>query len=613
MKQFALYILFLSLSLTNAFAVKFSIEKIDYHANCKGPVKSVKEINENSVYISYYAEDGRFLRGDQINNGKTKTVSSIKYNKYGNPVEYISYGDTTLLKYNSQQQLVFIEEHSGNYVSLSEKQYNPKGLECRAIGFRRSGEYDVMGDFFYDDNNNVTEIRSYRCRRKGWEKTGLIQKEYTENNVLKTEYWYDYGWNNTAQTIRCKKIFNSAGKLETELEYGIDGVAYGKTTYIYDEQGNMTKRYRTDSKLLRDVQTKTYTYDKYGNPTEIKIVKEVNGKVDYSNTTRYEYEYYPTVKKAIEPAKAKVTAYGPTAKLESEGKWTQSFKTLTDLAAKGNKEAQCRLAYYYATATATPADFQKAAELYKAAADKGSAEAQYYLGYCYFMGTGVERSIDEAGKWFAMAAEKGYKKAYYDAALLIQAQSGDDVSEKGMRYFKKSAATGYQPAKRIIQTFEEYQNEQEEKRKAAEKAKKLAKSKKNEVAIAAADEVVTAVERVMEYVENDDFVYTKVEEKASYKGGLKAMKEYLEQNLVYPEQAKKEGKQGTVFLIITVNKDGSITDIEIVRPVDPAIDIEAVRLVKGMPNWVPGKIQGKPVRSKYTLPIKFTIPETIAQ
>lgn len=606
MKHFILSVLLFTLSLSHCFAVKFSIEEINYHTNCKGPVKSVKETNGNTVSITYYTEDGRFLHSDQIRNGKTETVSSLKYNKYGNPVEYLSYGDTTILKYNSQQQLIAIEEHYSNHISVSEKQYNPKGLEFRVLGFRSSGDLEVMGEFIYDDKNNVSEMHSYRCRRNGWEKTGLIKKEYSEKNVLKAEFWYDYGWDNTTQKLKYKKFFNKNGKVVTELACNSNGEAHDTTTYTYDEQGNMTKRKRTNTSQ-NDVRTWTYTYDKYGNPTEIRTVSGNNGKI---NTTEYEYEYYPTETKAIEPVTAKVTGYGPTAKLESEGKWAQSFKTLTELATKGNKEAQCRLAFYYTTATATPVNYQRAVELYKAAADKGSAEAQYNLGYCYYMGTGVEQSVDEARKWFVMAAEKGYKKAYYDAALLLQMQSPrNTVSEKGLEYFKKSAATGYQPAKNVILTLEEYQKKDAINKKKAEETKKPANAKKDEIAIAATEEVAITDEPAKEKTKNDDCVYVIVEEKASYKGGFKALFEYLEQNLVYPEQAKKEGIQGTVYIKFTVNKDGSITDIEIKRAVEPAIDKEAVRLVKGMPNWKPGKNQGKPVRSKYTLPIKFKLQE----
>ncbi len=592
MRQLVFFILFLFISFTNAFAVKFSIEGIDYHTNCKGPVKSVKETDRDNVSITYYTEDGRFLRCDQITDGKTKTVSSIKYNRHGNPVEYLNYGDTTILKYNSQQQIIAIVGKHGNYISVEEKQYNPKGLEYRILGFRNPGDYDVMGEFFYDDSNNVSEMCSYKFKRNGWVKTGLIKKEYTENNELKAEYWYDYGWDHTTQELKSKKLYNKDGKLVTNLIYNNDGVAYDTTTYTYDEQGNLTKRTR-NTEHRKEVLTKTYKYDKYGNPTEVITVIVVNVKVDYSNTKKYEYEYYPTAKKATKPVNAKVTGYGPTAKLESEGKWAQSFKTLTDLAAKENKEAQCRLAFYYTTATATPVNYQKAAELYKAAADKGSAEAQYNLGYCYSMGTGVDKSTDEARKWFVMAAEKGYKKAYYDAALLLQLQSGNTVSEKGIEYFKKSAATGYQPAKNVILAFERYQQNLEEKRKEAEEAKKPAKPKKNKIAT--------------EEKEDNDNVYLIVEEKASYKGGVKALSEYLQQNLVYPEQAKKEGIRGNVIIEFTVKKDGSITDIEIKRAVEPAIDKEAVRLVKGMPNWNPGKNQGKPVNSKYRLLIPFKL------
>ncbi|MCQ2235083.1 MAG: TonB family protein [Paludibacteraceae bacterium] len=617
MKHIVLSVLLFTLSFSHAFAVKISLEEVNYHTDCKGPVKSVKETDGNEVTISYYTEDGRFLRKDQLTDGKPNIVSSMKYNKAGSPVEYIKNQRTTVLKYNSQQQLIAIEEKNGDQkLDYSEKQYNPKGLECRVLAFRTSGDYDVMGEFAYDENNNISEIRSYKCRRGGWKKTGLIKREYGENNVLKAEYWYDYGWDNTTPKLKKKKFFNKDGKVETDLSCTSDGVAYDTTTYTYDEQGNVTKRCRTNTKLYKEILTKTYTYDKYGNPTEIRTVVLVKDeKVDYSNTQKFEYEYYPTDKTTIEPVKAKTTGDGPTAKLEREGKWAQSFNTLTELAAQGNREAQCRLAFYYYTATATPVNYQKAAELYRMAADKGSAEAQYNLGNCYFMGTGVEQSVDEACKWVVKAAENGYKKAYYDAALLLQIQAGGNtVSEKAMEYFRKSAATGYQPAKIVMQAFEQYQKKQEEKKKKEEEAKKPVKHKGKEIAIAAVDELVVTSEpvAVVETEEKhepdtDDFVYVRVEEKASYVGGISAYREYLKQNLVYPEQEKQEGTQGKVYVEFTVNKDGSITDITVISSSTPGFANEAISFLEGMPKWKPAKNRGKTVRSKVRWIIPFKL------
>ena len=71
----------------------------------------------------------------------------------------------------------------------------------------------------------------------------------------------------------------------------------------------------------------------------------------------------------------------------------------------------------------------------------------------------------------------------------------------------------------------------------------------------------------------------------------------------------EQGIQGRVVTQFVVDKDGSITDVKVVRSLDPMLDKEAVRLVKSMPKWTPGKLNGSPVRVKYILPISFRLEE----
>ena len=71
----------------------------------------------------------------------------------------------------------------------------------------------------------------------------------------------------------------------------------------------------------------------------------------------------------------------------------------------------------------------------------------------------------------------------------------------------------------------------------------------------------------------------------------------------------EQGIQGRVVTQFVVDKDGSITDVKVVRSLDPMLDKEAVRLVKSMPKWTPGKLNGSPVRVKYILPLSFSLEE----
>lgn len=98
-----------------------------------------------------------------------------------------------------------------------------------------------------------------------------------------------------------------------------------------------------------------------------------------------------------------------------------------------------------------------------------------------------------------------------------------------------------------------------------------------------------------------------VEQKPSFPGGDAALYKWLGSNIVYPAAASEEGVQGKVIVAFVVEKDGSITNVQVVRKKHPALDAEAVRAVKKMPKWTPGRNNGQPVRVKYNLPVSFTL------
>ena len=92
-----------------------------------------------------------------------------------------------------------------------------------------------------------------------------------------------------------------------------------------------------------------------------------------------------------------------------------------------------------------------------------------------------------------------------------------------------------------------------------------------------------------------------------FPGGLGVMMKYLAANIKYPASAVKAKKQGRVIVTFIVQKDGSVTHAKIAKSVDPELDAEALRIVKGMPKWTPGTQNGKPVNVKYTLPVNFSL------
>ena len=105
----------------------------------------------------------------------------------------------------------------------------------------------------------------------------------------------------------------------------------------------------------------------------------------------------------------------------------------------------------------------------------------------------------------------------------------------------------------------------------------------------------------------NDMLFSVVEVMPQYPGGQIAMMKYIMENMKYPEQAMKEGIQGRVAVRFIVEKDGSISDVKPVLSVHPLLNKEAVRVVKSMPKWSPGKQNGKPVRVQLIVPIMFKL------
>lgn len=98
-----------------------------------------------------------------------------------------------------------------------------------------------------------------------------------------------------------------------------------------------------------------------------------------------------------------------------------------------------------------------------------------------------------------------------------------------------------------------------------------------------------------------------VEQEPEFPGGESAMFQFIQKNVQYPMVAREQGIQGRVFVSFIVDKDGSISNVEIVKGVHASLDQEAMRVVKKMPKWSPGKSNGKPVKVKMRLPITFTL------
>lgn len=124
----------------------------------------------------------------------------------------------------------------------------------------------------------------------------------------------------------------------------------------------------------------------------------------------------------------------------------------------------------------------------------------------------------------------------------------------------------------------------------------------------------TEVEEYIAPVKQDDEesaeeaqIFMVVESMPEFPGGESALYKFLGENIKYPQMAKESGIQGRVFVTFVVEKNGSVTDVRVLRGIGGGCDEEAIRVVQNMPKWTPGKQRGKSVRVQYNLPVKFTL------
>lgn len=107
----------------------------------------------------------------------------------------------------------------------------------------------------------------------------------------------------------------------------------------------------------------------------------------------------------------------------------------------------------------------------------------------------------------------------------------------------------------------------------------------------------------------NDSIYQIVEEIPEFPGGVEALMDFVGKNVKYPEQAKEKEISGRVFIGFVIEKDGSVNEVKVLRGIGGGCDDEAVRVVKAMPKWKPGKQKGEPVRVSYMLPINFKLDD----
>ncbi len=121
------------------------------------------------------------------------------------------------------------------------------------------------------------------------------------------------------------------------------------------------------------------------------------------------------------------------------------------------------------------------------------------------------------------------------------------------------------------------------------------------------EEVVEIKEEKQEVKEEEMQVFTVVEEPPTFPGGEEALLKYIGSNVKYPEIAKENNITGKVYVQFVIEANGKVSNVKIVRGVDPALDKEAVRVIQSLPQWAPGKQAGRSVRVAFTVPINFKL------
>lgn len=118
---------------------------------------------------------------------------------------------------------------------------------------------------------------------------------------------------------------------------------------------------------------------------------------------------------------------------------------------------------------------------------------------------------------------------------------------------------------------------------------------------------VLAQKTVVSQKDQKEEPFDVVEDMPAFPGGMEAMIQFISNNIQYPADAQKQKVDGRVLVNFVVEKDGSITEVKVIKPTFPSLDAEAVRVVKAMPKWKPGYQKGQAVRVQFTMPINFSL------
>ncbi len=270
--------------------------------------------------------------------------------------------------------------------------------------------------------------------------------------------------------------------------------------------------------------------------------------------------------------------------------FSEAVKWWRKAAEKGDSNAQYSLGMSYYNGEGIGIDYTEAVKWLEKSALQGNPDGQSSLGYCYCLGNGVEQDYAKAVKWFTLAAEQGEADAQF--ALGICYLNGNGIEQnytEMVKWWRKAAAQGHEEASQALWDIG---------------------YKDNDTITIGAFNVEGKDENIASNAEGKDSetkIFDVVEDMPMFLGGQNALMDYLTRNLRYPGDAVNNNIEGQVIVRFVVTKDGTISDVTIVKSVYPSLDAEAMRVVKSMPKWIPGRQNGENINVYFTMPITFSL------
>lgn len=187
-------------------------------------------------------------------------------------------------------------------------------------------------------------------------------------------------------------------------------------------------------------------------------------------------------------------------------------------------------------------------------------------------------------------------KSYDERSLDLMQRTAEDITEEIIPITEQKPPPPPPPPPRQVTVLQVVEDDVE-----------VEESIEIDVETDQSEEIEVYIPPPQEETIDEQEIFTVVESMPEFPGGQQAMMEYIARNIRYPAMARESGIQGRVFVNFVVERDGSVTNVRVLRGIGGGCDEEAIRVVKAMPKWTPGRQRGQAVRVSFNLPVRFTL------